>query len=439
PDGRTIVFGKGQVGAMQLWMLETSTGAAHMLNPAGMPRPLAVVQGMAFSPDNRTLAIQASTTALNQSRGIWLISWPEGAARLLFGDAPYLASNFSISWMPDSRRIVMSGTPLNGGTPHLLVADITANTLTPLTAGKDAETSPSVSRDGSRLAFVSPSSQSDLIQFPVGGGSPEPLLATSRSESYPDMSASGMLAYVTDADGTPAVRLRSAGDTWSRAIVGGSELKGEIREVRLSPDGQRVAVGAYAAEHVIWIAPTAGGTPVRLDSESTDHHGPSWSPDGNSIAYRRMVDGKWSVVKAPLGGGPVVRLDDADPGGGATDWSPTGQWIAHSRTEGLRLVSPDGSQIRTLSGLRTGAFRFSRDGSTLLAIRRGDRRRWELSTWNVAAGRELRAVELPVAPSEELQWLALSPDGARIIVTAVTNTSDIWLLEQFEPPSPPWA
>jgi eukaryotic-like serine/threonine-protein kinase len=438
PDGRTIAFARGPVGNMQLWTLETGTSTPRMLNPTGMPRPLANVQAIRFAPDGRTLAIQASTTALNQSRGIWVVSWPEASARLMFGDAPYVASNFSIGWMPDSRRVVISGSPLDGGLPRLLVADTAANTLNPLSNGKDAATSPAVSPDGSRIAFVSRNSGSDLIQFPIAGGSPEIVLATSRSESYPDVSASGLLAYVTDADGASAVRLKSATDTWSRAIIGGGELKADIREVRLSPDGQRVAIGTYASEHLLWIVPSAGGSPVRLDSESTDQHGPSWSPDGNWIAYRRMVNGSWSIVKRPIGGGSIVRLDDANPGGAATDWSPDGRWIAHCRPEGVHLVSPDGGPPRVLAGLHTCAWRFSRDGSKLLALRRGSNRRWELTIWDVAAGREVRVVALPVAPATELEWPAMAADDAHVIVSATTSTSDIWLLEQFEPPTASW-
>jgi Tol biopolymer transport system component len=443
PDGRTIVFTRGQAGGVRLWTLDSRTGDTRPLDPAGMPQPLVIVQALAFSPDGTTLAVLASTTAANQSRGIWLISWPAGSARHLLPDAPYLASSPSVSWMPDSRRVVMSGYPLHGGTSLLLMGQTATGTLSPLTGGKDRESSPSVSPDGSRIAFVSQKSGMDLIQFPVDGGPPEQLLATSRSESYPDMSASGMLAYVTDAEGYPTTRLRSGTDAWPRAIGGASEFERDRAtqpsEVRLSRDGQRVAVGTYAAEHLIWIYPTAGGTPVRLDSESTDHHGPSWSPDGNWIGYRRLIKGNWEIVKAPLGGGPVMRLDDASPGGGATDWSPTGQWIAHSRPDGMHLVSPDGAATRVLAGLRSGSFRFSRDGSRLFAVRRGENRQWELTIWDVAAARELRVVALPLASSADIQGLALSPDDSRIIVGAGTTTSDIWLLEQFEPPSPPWA
>jgi Tol biopolymer transport system component len=439
-DGQSLVFDRGGVGAMELWVLELASRTARRFQPAGLPEPLAVVQALAFSPDGTRIAVLASTTALNQSRGVWLLAWPSGTAQHLLADAPFLASTFSIGWMPDGRRLVMAGSPLHGGTSRLLMIDTTAGTLTPLSDGRDADTHPTVSSDGRRIAFVAQRAGRDLIQFPLDGGPPEPLLATSRSESYPDMSASGLLAYITDADGSPAVRLRPAGDTWSRTISGpGQFAAGPPGEVRVSPDGQRVAIGTYGAEHLLYVLPTAGGASVRVDSESTDQHGPSWSPDGNWIAYRRMLNGSWSIVKTPLGGGAVVRLDDADPGGGATDWSSTGEWIAHARTDGLHLVSPDGADTRILKGIRGSAFRFSRDGSRLFAVTRGAGERWEIRIWDVRAGREVRAVALPLASTADLDWLTLSPDEARIIVSTGTSTSDIWLLEEFEPPRPPWA
>jgi eukaryotic-like serine/threonine-protein kinase len=443
PDGRTIVFTRGQGDGVRLWTLETRSNETRPVDIGGMPNPLLYVQALAFSPDGSTLGMLASATALNQSRGIWLIRWPGGPARHVLADSEYLASSESIGWMPDNRRLVISGSSVLGGTDRLLMVDTIAATLTPLTGGKDDESFPTVAPDGSRIAFVSRRSGMDLIQFPVDAGPPEPLLASSRSESHPDLSDSGVLAYVTDAEGYPTVRIRSGSDLATRTIGGanGFERDRAVQptDPRLSRDGQHVAINTYAAEHLIWIYPTAGGSPARLDSETTDQHGPSWSPDGNWIAYRRLLKGQWQIVKAPVGGGAVIRLDEASPGGGSTDWSPTGAWIAHFYPGGVRLVSPDGASKRLLAGLATNWFRFSHDGSQLFAVRRSQKNRWELSIWDVAAAHELRSIPLPLASSANVQGLALSPDDKRIILGAGTDTSDIWLLEQFEPPPSPWA
>ena len=441
-DGRTIVFGRGEPGNIRLWTLDTPTGDMRQLTVAGMAQPLASVQALAFSPDGKNLAAVASQTAMNDARGVWLISWPGGSARQAFSDAPYLASNPSIGWLPDSRRFVMNGYPLHGGASRLLLAEIGSGLLTELTAGKDDEGSPNVVPDGSRIAFVSRRSGLDLIQFPIDGGPPEPILATSRAESFPDVSRSGAMAYVTDAAGSLEVRIRSSKDAWPRTIggAGGPERDHATQpaEVRLSPDGQRLAVNTYAAEHLIWIYPTAGGTRVRLDAATTDQHGPSWSPDGNWIAYRRLRNGQWEVVKAPVGGGAAVRLEEGSPGGGSTDWSANDEWIAHSRPDGMHLVSPDGARTRVLTGIRSGWFRFSGDGARLFAVRRAADRRWELTIWDLKTARELHTVALPLAASAEIQGMALAPDESHIVVGTGTATSDIWLLERFEPPALSW-
>lgn len=155
PDGRSIVFTRRDSGGAHLSAMDVPTGTMRALEPIGLPQTLANVQALAFSPDGTSIAMIASTTALNDARGVWIIPWPIGSARHLFGDAPYLAANPSISWFPDSRRFVMNAYPLRGGTNRLLVADIRAGTLSPLTGGKDDEVSPSVTPDGARIAFVS--------------------------------------------------------------------------------------------------------------------------------------------------------------------------------------------------------------------------------------------------------------------------------------------
>jgi Tol biopolymer transport system component len=345
--------------------------------------------------------------------------------------------------MPDGRRIAFNASPFDESASRLFIGDTVTGAFDQVTAGANVEFSPSVSPDGTRIAFVSARAGLDLIELPVDGGPPLPVLQSSREESYPDMSASGALAYVTDANGWPGVRLRAGSDPWSRS-VGPERQEGTLlSQVRISPDGQRIAVDVLGAEHAIWIYAIAGGTSVKLDAESTDQHGASWSPDGNWIAYRRVSTNGWAVVKAPVGGGTVVSLAESDAGGivsaGATDWSATGAWIAYTRTDGLHLISPDGKSTRALAGPRPVSFRFSRDGSRVLGVRRGKDRRWELATWDVATGRELRATTLPLATSANVEGLALSTDESRIIVGAGTPTSDIWLLEQFDTPPPTWA
>jgi Tol biopolymer transport system component len=443
PDGRTIVFTRGDAGVQSLWIGDLGTGDARMLERAGLPPRIRRVSDLAFSPDGTTLGAILGTAAQSGEPGVWLIPWPDGTPRRVLTDAPSYSGGYqTFGWMPDNRRIVFNAVPAHESSSRLFMGNTAAGTFRQVTSGVNGEYSLSVSPDGARIAFVSRQAGLDLIELPLDGGPPRLALQTSRDESYPDVSPSGALVYTTNANGRLGVRLRERSGSWSRDVMPAQVEASQLACPRLSPDGQRVSVDVHAAEHAIWIFPVAGGVPARLDPQSTDQHGASWSPDGNWLAYRRLVADQWELAKAPLGGGAPVRLADASPGGlpasGPTDWSPTGDWIAHRRTDGIHLVSPDGKSTRVLAGPRAASFRFSRDGARLLAVRQGEGRRWELVTWDVASGRQLRAVALPLAAAASVEGMSLSPDESRVIVGAGTPTSDIWLLEQFEPPAPPW-
>jgi dipeptidyl aminopeptidase/acylaminoacyl peptidase len=202
-----------------------------------------------------------------------------------------------------------------------------------------------------------------------------------------------------------------------------------------SPDGQKVAYEVYGAQHLIWVSPVAGGRAVQLDSETTDQHGPAWSPEGNWIAYRRVRARKWELVRVPFGGGqPVVLAEDTTSGGGESAWSPAESWICYRKGTALAVVSPDGKDPRPLTTFRTAAFGFSRDGSTIYAVRRLPTRKWAAVSIDVPSGKERKTVELAIPPAANIAGFSLHPDGTRFATSIGTPKSDIWLLEGFQKP-----
>ena len=177
-------------------------------------------------------------------------------------------------------------------------------------------------------------------------------------------------SHVTNARGTPEIWIRSVEEGWARPVVKrdseGSVSWQSLGRPSFSPDGQRIVYEVIGTKHTVWVASVADGRGVPLDQESPDQHSPAWSPDGNWVAYQRLQDGKWELVKVALGGGKPVRLADATPGGGdITAWSPSGEWIAHVVGETLRLTSADGQTQKTLSGSPPAAFGFSLDAASL--------------------------------------------------------------------------
>jgi Tol biopolymer transport system component len=348
-------------------------------------------------------------------------------------------------WMRDGRHFVFSAELT--GTPglHLYAAAIDTGAVRALTPGTGMESSPSVSPDGKRIAFVAGGRNVDLIESALDGGPTHALLATSRDEQLPSWSSNGgQYAYASNANGAFELWVRAPAEGWSRPIVtaeqDGLPPSFQLRNPRFSPDNSRVVYEVWGPEHSIWISPVGGGRPLRRSEASdADAHGPSWSPDGNQIAYTRTAKeggGSWSLVRAPVGGGAsAVVLDGVFSM--VTDWtrsrsgdSRSGEWIAFSNRDGVQIVSPDGTKKKTLLKIDSPGFGFSRDGALLYVLRPGAAR-WELAAIDVETGTTKKTTPLDIASANEVLGFSLHPDGTRFATSVGTTKTDIWLMEGF--------
>ncbi|MDQ3820755.1 MAG: DPP IV N-terminal domain-containing protein, partial [Acidobacteriota bacterium] len=160
-----------------------------------------------------------------------------------------------------------------------------------------------------------------------------------------------------------------------------------------SPDGNSIA---YSSDHggsfEIYVKQLAeGGREIQLTSDGGQNLEPAWSPDGKLIAYQAKHRGIWVV---PALGGTARQITDF---GSRPAWSRDGAWIA--------FQSKDNQDFGATSPRITLS-------STI---------------WVVAAqGGEPKQITQAGSPAGGHGMPAWSPDGKRIMFVALVRLGEIW-------------
>jgi len=144
------------------------------------------------------------------------------------------------------------------------------------------------------------------------------------------VSNSGLLVYQPPSDAPPfEVVLKNRKGEVLRTIGPAAEY----RALRVSPDGQHVAV-ARANEKGradIWVTSIVDGTSNRFTFDERSELWPAWSPDGE-LAYSMVFPGNvWRLIRKRANEPPQTIV--ALPGAALTphDWSPDGRHLAADR------------------------------------------------------------------------------------------------------------
>ena len=146
-----------------------------------------------------------------------------------------------------------------------------------------------------------------------------------------------------------------------------TRLPGLEVEPAISPTGTFVAFawdGKNEDNFDIYVRSIDGSNELQLTSDAAADHAPAWSPDGQRIAFVRVVAGRRVIMVMPALGGPEQRLFEAgmEPGawflGGSSiglSWTPDGKYLVFgdrnvsSLTSAIYLYSLEDGQRRQLT------------------------------------------------------------------------------------------
>lgn len=393
PDGKRIVFrseGVTSVAATEImpgtystiWSVPATGGKPEPLTKRG--QPAARHSDPAYSPDGRYLAF-IGYVGLGKS-ALWELDLETKKMELLNGGAPFL---YSPVYARDGKSIYSIGL-LEADTSAILRLDIDPRKRTPAAP-------PQV-----------------LARFEIG------VLRDLTIAPKNDR-----LAYTISA---MASNLWSLSDGQARPLT--DETSYRITQPAFSRDGQRLAylVRQKGILGDIWVADENGANATQITRDPNPDYAPSWPPDGGSIIFSAVRDGKknlrrfsfsdgaerpfaelpaWAAAakispdgrevlfhkdgpvmeiwKIEIATGKLVRLAQDSGACGFPVWSHDGKMISFELREGdsthLAVTGVDGGPIRQLTNRPGHAWSYSwSPGGKEIAIAA----RWD-NAWNLYA------------------------------------------------------
>jgi Tol biopolymer transport system component/predicted Ser/Thr protein kinase len=208
-----------------------------------------------------------------------------------------------------------------------------------------------------------------------------------------------------------------------------------------SPDGNQIAFdwdGQKEDNTDIYVKMIGTEGVHRLTTDPAIDNDPAWSPDGRYIAFHRHTSSEDGIYLIPALGGPERKLYSPRLEGRwnqeRTDWSHDGKFLAFSES------MPDGKALRisvlSLDTLETRVVttpppssvngdwcpHYSPDGQTIAFLRSTNSANSDLCLVPSAGGEARR-----LTYNAWINWLAWTPDGTHLIYSAYGGgTSRLW-------------
>jgi len=140
------------------------------------------------------------------------------------------------------------------------------------------------------------------------------------------VSEAGLVAYVPGE--VPAAHDRLIWVDRQGKVQPLTDARQRFGSVRLSPDGQRLALMAGGVNEQVWTYDLARGTLSRLTFE-WDNQFPTWTPDGAGVVFRSDRSGVFNLYSQTWdGSSPAERLTESPDPQFASSWTPDGKNLA---------------------------------------------------------------------------------------------------------------
>ena len=371
PDGRTLAIAGGE-GRVELWDVATRKELRELTDPAAATSGQPMLSVVRYSPDGSVIAAGGQ-----EANHVTL--WDATSGRVIAGPIttnPPGGGAQSISFSPDSKRIVAPGAPGTVG-------------IWEVATGR---------RVGEPLA--------------IGNVDVEAAIFAEDGRALIASDDSGSVSIVDVGTGRPIRAPLSVGDDIAASLD-------------LSPDGRLLAAASYKGSVFVWDAKTGApyGSPLAADTSPVNHVG--FSPDGRSLVSSHLRSAVvWNmsgdqVIGKPLGGPTDLTTD--------VSFSPDGKRLLAGRFDGETIVYETATRrpARRIGGDSVvSAVAFHPEGNVIAVGTIDGHVRFFDPTSGTAVGR-------PIDEGNAAVWdVAFSPNGKLLAVAVDPNGVDGFTAQQ---------
>jgi len=263
--------------------------------------------------------------------------------------------NYHPAWSPDGTRIAFDRYYKDGDgryfRGHIFVVDADGGRLVQLTAEAAWDGHPTYSPDGARIFFESDRDAEDVLYaVPAAGGEIEKI-AVIGSGGFVSLSPDGSrVLYYSNRDGNADIYVHDLARRFDTKLTDNTYPD---YNPSWHPDGASIVFHSVIDGKGIPRLMRADGTGTRtlIDGWGEDA---TFSPDGSRIAFNSDRDGDWEVLTANADGDDVRQVTHGESRDFSPAWSPDGGRLAFvsDRTgrHEIFVINVDGTGLMQLTG-----------------------------------------------------------------------------------------